>query len=168
MSVDRAAANRTVPFQKSEATPVPRTRILHHEGMQVRISHRGGLEFAAEARGKAVWSSATKGVGGADDALMPTELLLASLGSCAGYYAAQYLRKHSLSAEGLAIRVKADVLKDPGRLDNFVVDLEAPAVPQEHLDALRQEILHCTVHNTLTHPPTIRLDLRLATSVESL
>lgn len=130
--------------------------------MQVRISHRGGVEFAAEVRGKTVWSSATRGVGGADDAMMPTELLLASLGTCAGYYAAQYLLKHSLSSEGLAIRVKADVLKEPARLDNFVVEVEAPAVPAEHLDALREEILHCTVHNTLTHPPAIRLDLRLA------
>lgn len=132
--------------------------------MEVRISHRGGVEFAAEARGKTVWSSATRGVGGADDALMPTELMMASLGTCAGYYAAQYLRKHSLSAEGLAIRVKADILKNPGRLDNFVIEVEAPAVAPEHLDALQAEVLHCTVHNTLTHPPTIRLDLRLAAS----
>lgn len=130
--------------------------------MEVRISHRGGVEFAAEARGKTVWSSATRGVGGADDALMPTELMMASLGTCAGYYAAQYIRKNNLSAAGLAIRVRADTLKNPGRLDNFVVEVDAPAVSAEHLDALRAEVLHCTVHNTLTHPPAIQLDLRLA------
>lgn len=129
--------------------------------MEVRISHRGGVEFAAEARGKTVWSSATKGVGGADDALMPTELLLASLGTCAGYYAAQYLRKNNLPMDGLNVRVRADVLKEPSRLGNFRIFVTAPGAGEAHREALMAEVLHCTVHATLTHPPDIAVELTL-------
>jgi len=130
--------------------------------MEVRIKPRGGLvEFAAESRGKTVLTSAPVGVGGADDAMMPTELLMASLGTCVAYYAAQYLKKFQLSAEGLAVRVKADTLKNPGRLDNFRIEVDAPGAPPEHRAALEEAVMHCTVHNTLTHPPSMNLQLNV-------
>lgn len=136
--------------------------------MEVRITHRGGVEFAAEARGKAVWSSATRGAGGADDALMPTELLLASLGTCAGYYAAKYMLKEGLPMEGFAIRVKADTLRDPPRLGNFRIAVSAPGVPAGRAAALREEVLHCTVHNTLTaDPASIELVIETAPDAQA-
>ena len=43
--------------------------------------------------------------GGFDEGMTPPELLLASLGSCAAYYAAEYLRQHKLATEGTKVRV---------------------------------------------------------------
>ena len=40
--------------------------------------------------------------------MTPPEFMLASLGACAGYYAAEYLRARSLSTEGLEVRVTAE------------------------------------------------------------
>jgi putative redox protein len=55
------------------------------------------------------------------------ELLLASLGSCAGFYAAQYLRKNRLAAEGTRVRVTCEKVKDPvARMTNFVIEVDAP------------------------------------------
>ena len=39
--------------------------------------------------------------------MAPPEFLLASLGTCADFYAAQYLRARSLPAEGLTVKVVA-------------------------------------------------------------
>lgn len=56
--------------------------------------------------------------------MTPPELLLASLGSCAGFYAAQYLRKHRLATSGTRVRVTADKMKDPARVENFRIEVE--------------------------------------------
>ena len=59
--------------------------------------------------------------------MTPPELLPASLGSCAGFYAAQYLRQYKLATEGTRVRVTAEKLKDPSRVDNFRIEIETPS-----------------------------------------
>lgn len=132
--------------------------------MEVTIQYRGGLEFAATSRKHTINSSALTVVGGADDAMMPTEMILAALGTCAGYYAAQYLRKHKLGTDGLSLSVQADTVKDaPGmaRLDNFRILVNLPGVAAEHLEGIRAAIHHCTVHNTLAHGANLVTELQL-------
>jgi len=50
--------------------------------------------------------------------MTPPELLLASLGSCAAYYAAEYLHRHELATEGTRVRLVAEKIKNPARVDN--------------------------------------------------
>lgn len=129
--------------------------------MEVKVTSLGGLDFVAESRGHRVVTSAPRSVGGEDNAMMPTELLLASLGTCAGYYAAQYLHKQGLPLEGLSVRVEADVLKRPGRLANFTVEVDAPGAPPAARDAILAEVEHCTVHNTLSRAQWVGIDVRV-------
>jgi len=65
--------------------------------------------------------------GGFDEGMTPPELMLASLGACAGYYAAQYLRKHQLATEGTTVRVAAEKEKNPARMENFRIEVRVPA-----------------------------------------
>lgn len=59
--------------------------------------------------------------------MTPPELLPASLGSCAGYYAATYLGKHKLATEGTGVRVTCEPVKDPVALpSNFIAEVDAP------------------------------------------
>ena len=93
--------------------------------------------------------------------MTPPELSLASLGSCAGFYAAVYLRKHKLAELGTRVKVSAEKLKDPARLDNFRIELDGPAdLSQRHRDGLEQAVHHCLIHNTLLHPPSIALKIK--------
>ena len=73
--------------------------------MEVRVEHLGAMQFEIQARGHKVFSDQPLEIGGYDEGMTPPELFLASLGTCAGYYAAQYMRGHNLSAEGLSVRV---------------------------------------------------------------
>jgi len=59
--------------------------------------------------------------------MTPPELLLASLGSCIGFYAVMYLKKHKLSSEGTRVHVSAETAKAPARMEDFRVTLEVPA-----------------------------------------
>lgn len=129
--------------------------------MEVVIEHLGAVQFEIKARQHTIACDQPAENGGYDEGMTPPELLLASLGSCAGFYAAMYLRKHKLAEQGTRVRVSAEKLKDPARMDNFRIELDVPAeLSQKHRDGLEQAVHHCLIHNTLLHPPTITLDIK--------
>ena len=68
--------------------------------MEVLIEHLGAVQFEIKARQHTIACDQPAENGGYDEGMTPPELLLASLGSCAGFYAAMYLRKHKLAGAG--------------------------------------------------------------------
>lgn len=129
--------------------------------MEVFVEHLGALQFEIKARQHSIASDQPEENGGYDEGMTPPELLLASLGSCAGFYAAQYLKKHNLATEGTRVRVSADKAKDPPRIDNFRIEVEVPvAISGEHRAGVTEAVHHCLIHNTLLHPPKITLDVK--------
>jgi len=128
--------------------------------MEVTVEHLGAVQFEIKARQHTIACDQPPENGGFDEAMTPPELLLASLGSCAGFYAAQYLRKHKLSDSGTRVRVSAEKLKNPARIDNFTIEVEAPVeLSNEHRKGLEQAVHHCLIHNTLLHPPQIAIQV---------
>ena len=103
--------------------------------------------------------------------MTPPELLLASLGSCAAFYAAQYLRKYKLAIEGTRVRVTAEKLKDPARVDNFRIEIDTPVeLSEQHRAGVDRAVHHCLIHNTLLHPPQMTIEIRqteTAATIES-
>jgi uncharacterized OsmC-like protein len=99
--------------------------------------------------------------GGYDEGMTPPELLLASLASCAGFYAAQYLRNYKLASEGTRVRVTADKVKDPARIENFCIAVELPIeLTEQHQAGVERAVHHCLIHNTLLHPPHITIEVK--------
>ena len=128
--------------------------------MEVTVEHIGAVQFEIRARSHVIASDQPVENGGYDEAMTPPELLLASLGSCAGYYAAQYMRKHRLGSEGTRVRASAEKVKDPARMENFRICVEVPAeLSAEHTAGIEEAVHHCLVHNTLLHPPKITLEI---------
>jgi putative redox protein len=68
--------------------------------MEVTVEHLGAVQFEIKARQHTIACDQPPENGGHDEGMTPPELLLASLGSCAAFYASQYLRKHKLATEG--------------------------------------------------------------------
>jgi uncharacterized OsmC-like protein len=127
--------------------------------MEVKIEHRGGVRFDAIARGHRVVCDQPASNGGQDAGMTPPEFLLASLGTCAGFYAAQYLKTRSLPTEPLAVTVTADKVMNPARLGHFHVDVEAPALDPQHEAGLMRAVKACLIHHTLLHSPEIEIAL---------
>jgi uncharacterized OsmC-like protein len=75
--------------------------------MEVTVEHLGAVQFQIKTRGHSIVSDQPADSGGFDAGMTPPELLLASLGSCAGFYAAQHLRKNKLAPEGPRVRLPA-------------------------------------------------------------
>jgi|SRR6266853_942571 len=128
--------------------------------MEIQVEHLGGVQFEIKARQHQMVSDQPAENGGFDEGMTPPELLLASLGSCAGFYAAQYLRKNKLATEGTIVRVSAEKAKNPARMDNFRIHVEVPAeLTDKDRQGIQESIDHCLIHNTLLHPPTILLQV---------
>jgi len=131
--------------------------------MEVKISHLDHVKFSIQARSHTIICDQPAENGGADDGMTPPELLLASLGSCAAFYAVQYLKTRNLAETGVEVTVTAEKLKQPSRVGNFRVQVVSPvALTQEQSEGLMRSVHHCLVHNTLLTPPEINIELAIA------
>jgi uncharacterized OsmC-like protein len=131
--------------------------------MEIIVEHLGAVQFEIRARQHAIISDQPAENKGYDEGMTPPELLLASLGSCAAYYAVDYLVRNKLACEGVKTRVTAEKVKAPARLDNFAIEVEIPGDLEEvHLKGLEDAVHRCLIHNTLLQPPKIDVAIRAA------
>lgn len=128
--------------------------------MELTVTYLGGVQFEAETRGHKIYSDQPQSNLGFDEGMTPPELLLASVGTCAGYYAAEYLNKHALPAAKLRVKVTAEKALKPARLAKFTVTVETPGVNDpEHRAGVKLSVEKCLVKNTLMIPPEISVDV---------
>ncbi len=129
--------------------------------MEVSVEHLGGVQFEITARQHSITCDQPLEDGGYDEGMTPPELLLASLGSCVGFYVAMYLKKHKLSTEGTRVHVSAEKAKAPPRMENFRIRVEVPAEFNEDQKRGIEDAAHrCLIHNTLLHAPKISLEVQ--------
>jgi len=135
--------------------------------MEIQVEHLGAVQFEIKARQHSIVSDQPTENGGFDEGMTPPELFLASLGSCAAFYAAQYLKKQKLATEGTIVRVTAEKAKDPARLDDFRIALEVPCeLSSADREGVEEAVHHCLIHNTLLNPPKISIEIKSAELVE--
>ena len=127
--------------------------------MEVEVLHRGDVAFEAIARGHRVICDQPPANGGSDSGMTPPEFLLVSLGTCAGFFAAQYLRTRSLPTEGLRIKVSAEKATQPAKLGRFQIEVSVPELDLQHQTGILRAVKSCLIHNTLLNPPAIELVL---------
>ena len=126
--------------------------------MEAIIDYLGGVQFAATAGGHKIISDQPVEFGGANAGMTPPELMLASLGTCAGYYAAEYLKARSLPSEVLRVRVIAEKAAQPARLVKFRIEVESPGVEDvRHRDGVLRAVKRCLIHNTLLSAPEVEV-----------
>ena len=128
--------------------------------MEVKVKHLDQVKFTVQARSHSIICDQPADNGGQDAGMTPPEFLLASLGSCAAFYAVQYLKTRNLAESGVEVTVTAEKLKQPARLGRFHIHVICPvALTEEQTEGLTRSVHHCLVHNTLLTPPEIEIDL---------
>jgi uncharacterized OsmC-like protein len=131
--------------------------------MEVKVSHLGQVKFNIQSRSHSILCDQPVENGGEDSAMTPPELMLASLGSCAAFYAVQYLKTRNLAESGVEVSVTADKLKQPARLGNFNIHVVCPVpLNEEQKEGLMRSVHCCLIHNTLQSPPEIKIELAIS------
>lgn len=126
---------------------------------QITIRHETFDRFRIEVRGHAVVTDQPVPASG-DAGPTPTELFVASLAACAGFYARRFLARHGLADGDLAIAADFAWSADHSRVAAVTIRLELPGgVPETLRPALMRVLEHCTVHESLQHPPSVSFDV---------
>src|SRR5215469_7560810 len=130
--------------------------------MQVKVEQLDNAKFFIHSRHHTVICDQPADNGGSDEGMTPPEFLLASLGSCAAFYAVQYLKTRNLAMGGVEVTVDAEKLKAPARLGNFRIEVHCPVpLTDEQQQGLVRSVHSCLVHNTLMSVPEIAIDLKV-------
>ena len=126
--------------------------------IEVKVKHLGKVKFEVAAGRNTVISDQPPTNGGDDEGMTPPELFLAAIGSCAGFYAAAYLKKKGIEREGVEVSVTAEKAPAPARLDRFKITVSVPG-PLSDADraGVDQAVHHCLIHNTLMHTPAVEI-----------
>jgi uncharacterized OsmC-like protein len=123
--------------------------------MEVSVEYGGGSRFVVMAGTHAMICDQAVTDGGMDEGMSPPELLLASLGTCAGYYASQYLKARDLPS-GVRVDVSAEKLQSPPRLGMFRVRIVVEGeLEARHRLGISRAVNTCLIHNTFALPPKI-------------
>src|SRR5579863_10326954 len=96
--------------------------------LEVTTKHLGAVQFEISARNHRIYSDQPIENGGFDEGMTPPELMLASLGACAAYYAVAYLKLSQVPWDRVRVRTTAAKVAGPPRLDYICIELECPGI----------------------------------------
>lgn len=124
------------------------------------VKQAGGKKFTVEIRDHRVDTDMHREDGGADGGMSPVEMLVASLAACVGMTIHTYCVTCGLPSEGISIDAVPTMADDPKRVGNVAMDVTLPeGFPADRREAVLRFVKNCPVHNTLTHPPELDLDI---------
>lgn len=133
----------------------------------VTVTQEDGDRLRVSIRDHEVFTDQPQVDGGGDTAPTPTELFLAGLAACVGFYAERFLRRNQLSTAGLKVSCSYAWAENPQRVGEIKLAVDAPSLPDARRAAFERVIEHCTVHNTLKHPPAVTLHVSEAQTAAS-
>ena len=125
--------------------------------MEVSVQYLGSMRFEVTARGHRMICDQPIDNSGTDEGMSPPEFLLASLATCAGYYATQYLKARGLPTEDLKVRVTAQKAAQPARLASFEIEVTAAGPDERHRAGILRAVKSCLIHNTLLGAPSVEI-----------
>lgn len=115
-----------------------------------------GLRVRAEFDGLTVETDQPVATGGEGTAASPYDLFLASLGTCAGYFALRFMRQRGIDAKGARLTLSSEKDPETGLAAVVTIDLELPlGFPDKYRDAVVRAMDQCKVKRQLEHPPSV-------------
>ncbi|MCK4952552.1 OsmC family protein [Candidatus Bathyarchaeota archaeon] len=129
--------------------------------MSLTVKYLEGTKFEVTCRSHSITTDQPKSENGADQGMTPVELLNASLAACASYYAMIFLKRRFADLKGLEVRSSWKYSEDPHRVGVIQLEIIFPhSLTEPERKGLLRSVEHCTVENTLKHPPKIRINVR--------
>ncbi len=125
------------------------------------VSYLEGVKFKITARSHSITIDQPESEGGTDQGMTPVELFNASLAGCAAYYAYLFLKRRVNDLKGLEVRAYWKYLENPHRVGAIGLEIVSPhPLTGSEKAGLLREVEHCTIDNTLKHPPEIVINVK--------
>jgi ribosomal protein S12 methylthiotransferase accessory factor len=124
------------------------------------VTFPGGLAVESDYRGFKVLTDQPERSGGRGSGPAPFDLFLASIGTCAGFYALQFLRGRDLPIEGLSLTLEPLRAEGSKRIETLRIRVELPdCFPQKYRRPLERAIDQCAVKRHIVDPPAFEVVL---------
>lgn len=127
--------------------------------MEIRFP--GGAAVDADFKGHTIRTDQPERAGGDDSGPAPFDLFLASIGTCAGYYAMMFCKQRDIELDGMKLRLEP--VRDPERrrLSTIKLHLELPeGFPEKYRSAIVRSIDQCAVKRHIVEPPEFVTEVR--------
>jgi len=120
----------------------------------MKIEFPGGLAVNAAFKGFTVTTDQRVEHGGGGTAPEPFDLFLASLGTCAGFYALSFCQQRGIATEGLGLTLATEKDPESKRLALVRLEIALPAgFPEKYRDAMVRSVDQCAVKRHILEPP---------------
>lgn len=119
-----------------------------------------GLVVEAQLEGHVVRTDQPVKAGGAGSAPSPFDLFLASLATCAGYYALAFCRERGIPTEGLGVTL--ETARDPQSRELTSIAIQVtlpPDFPERYRTAILRAVDQCAVKKAMLSPPEMPVSL---------
>ena len=124
----------------------------------MEITFPGGVQVNAQFNGFEVASDQPARNGGESTAPSPFDFFLASLGTCAGFFALRFCQQRELSTEGLSLLLTTEHNAESKRLDRVAITMQLPNdFPEKYRNAIIRATDQCAVKKALLDPPEVEI-----------
>jgi len=131
----------------------------------MRMDFPGGLKVRADLGELEVLTDQPVRLGGEGSAPAPFDLFLASIGTCAGIYALQFLRRRKLPTEDVQLILATEQDAERGMLSKITIHIVLPdGFPEKYRDPLVRAVELCTVKRQILDPPRFETIVETAES----
>ncbi len=120
----------------------------------MEISFPGGVVVAAQHKGFTIRTDQPPHNGGGNTAPSPFDLFLASIGTCAGFFALRFCQERQLNSDGLRLTMEANRDPDTKRVATVRIEIHLPdGFPDKYRKAILRAVDQCTVKRHILEPP---------------
>jgi len=126
--------------------------------MSMEIFFPGGVAVEAHYKGFSIRTDQPEAAGGENSAPSPFDLFLASIGTCAGYFALRFCQERQIDTAGLKLSLETERDAERHRLERVRIVVTLPAgFPERYRAALLRATDQCSVKRTLLAPPAFEI-----------
>jgi len=125
---------------------------------EIKVTFGGGLKVDAELPGFVVRTDQPVREGGEGSAPAPFDLFLASIATCAGYYALAFCNGRHLATDGLGLVLRLE--KDPATkmYAKIGIRIDLPSgFPAKYQEAIIKAVDACAVKAHIRKPPAFEI-----------
>ena len=124
------------------------------------VSFPGGVAVEATFKGHTVRTDQPEAGGGANSAMAPFDLFLASIATCMGFYALRFCQQRDLSTEGLGVSLELEKNPETKMVTLMKIALKLPQdFPEKYHGAIERAVDQCAVKKHIFDPPKFEITL---------
>ena len=122
------------------------------------ITFPGGVQVNAKYEDFVMPTDQPEQNGGQNSAPAPFDLFLASLGTCAGFYALRFCQERKLTTAGMRLELTNEHNTETNRLEKVKMTLHVPeGFPEKYRRVVLRAMNQCSVKKAILDPPEIEV-----------